>query len=354
MPFNRPTPAELLQRIQAEIDIAFPASDPRLRYSVENVIARILAMVSHEMHGHIAWAAKQILVLTADAPEYIERHADTYKIARKAAAPAKGAVTFTGTNGTVIPASTTVKRSDGAAYETDAEVTIAAGSAIVAVTAAVAGAAGNTAAASKMTLASPIAGAQSTATVNAPGLSAGTDEEDDESLRARVLERIQQPPHGGAAHDYATWAKEVAGVTRAWVYPEQLGLGTVQVIFVMDDKESTIIPDSTEVEAVQAYIDAARPVTADVTVTAPTAVPVDFEIHIQPNTSIVQQAIEDELKDFFKREAEPGGTLYLSRIKEAISTAEGEFAHVLVTPAANIDSDFGALPVLGDLTFEAM
>ena len=353
MPFNRPTPTELLQRIQAEIDIALPTSDPRLRYSVENVIARVLAMVSHEMHGHIAWAAKQILVITADE-ENIDRHADTYGIARKAATPAKGNITLTGTNGTVIPAGTTVKRSDGAEYETDAEVTIAAGSAIAAVTAVTAGASGNTAAASKVTLASPIAGAQSTATVNAPGLSAGTDEETDDRLRARVLERIQQPPHGGAAHDYVTWAKEVAGVTRAWVYPEQLGLGTVQVIFVMDDKEGTIIPDSTEVEAVQDYIDAASPVTADVTVTAPVADAIDFTINISPNTSIVQQAIQAELEDFFKREAEPGGTLYLSRIREAISTAAGEFAHVLVTPSANIVSSFGDLPVLGNITFEAM
>lgn len=198
------------------------------------------------------------------------------------------------------------------------------------------------------------AGAQSTATVNAPGLSAGTDEETDDRLRARVLERIQQPPHGGAAHDYVTWAKEVAGVTRAWVYPEQLGLGTVQVIFVMDDKEGTIIPDSTEVETVQDYIDAACPVTADVTVTAPVADAIDFTINISPNTSIVQQAIQAELEDFFKREAEPGGTLYLSRIREAISTAAGEFAHVLVTPSANIVSSFGDLPVLGNITFEAM
>lgn len=353
MPFNRPTPAELLQRIQAEIEISLPTSDPRLRYSVENIIARVLAMVSHEMHGHISWVSKQILVLTADV-EFIDLHADTYKISRKAATAARGAVTFTGTNATVIPAGTTVKRSDGAEYTTDVEVTVALGVAVASVTAAAAGAVGNTAAASKLTLVSPIAGLQNTATVNAPGLSAGTDEEDDESLRARVLDRIQQPPHGGAAHDYATWAKEVAGVTRVWVYPEQLGLGTVQVLFVMDDKAGTIIPDSTEVETVQEYIDEKRPVTADVTVTAPTAAPVNFEIHISPNTSLVQQAIQAELLDFFKREAEPGGTLYLSRIREAISTAAGEFAHVLVAPAVNIVSDFGDLPVLGTITFEAM
>jgi uncharacterized phage protein gp47/JayE len=350
MPFNRPTPADLLQRIQAEIDIALPGADARLRYSVENVIAKILSMASHELHGHISWAARQILALTAEA-EYLERHAGTYGITRKAATAAKGKITLTGINDTVIPLGTLLKRSDGAEYQTDAEVTVAAGSAIADVTALLAGSAGNTASASKLTLASPIAGMQSAATVNAPGLSSGTDIETDTSLRARLLNRIQQPPHGGAEHDYEAWAKEVAGVTRAWVYPEQLGLGTVQVIFVMDDKVGTIIPDAGEVEDVQSYIDSVRPATADVTVTAPSAEPVDFEINISPNNSLVQAAITAELQDFFKREAIPGGTLFLSRIKQAISTATGEFDHVLVTPSANVVSSFGDLSTLGTITF---
>ena len=51
MPFDRPTPAQLLSRIQAEIDIALPGSDARLRQSVEGIISRVLAMASHEMFG---------------------------------------------------------------------------------------------------------------------------------------------------------------------------------------------------------------------------------------------------------------------------------------------------------------
>lgn len=353
MPFNRPTPTDILQRIQAEIDILLPGADARLRHSVEGVIARVLTMASHEMHGFIAWAVLQILPDTAEA-EYLERHASLWGISRKTATAATGAITFTGTNGTVIPAGTQLKRPDGTEFITDAEVTVAGGNAIAQVTAVVAGAASNTATASKLNLSAPIAGLQNAATVNAPGLSGGTDIETDDSLRGRIIARIQQPPHGGAAHDYVTWATAVPGVTRAWVYPQQLGIGTVMVIFVMDDKVGTIIPDVNEIADVQDYIDTQRPATADVTVAAPTPVPVDFEIHIQPFNSIIQAAITAELQDFFRREAIPGGTLYLSRIKEAISAAAGEFAHVLVSPAANVVSDFGDLSTLGVITFEEM
>ena len=68
----------------------------------------------------------------------------------------------------------------------------------------------------------------------AGGLAAGSDAETDESLRARVLRRIQKPPQGGAGYDYVAWALEVPGVTRAWVYPAEMGLGTVTVRFVRD------------------------------------------------------------------------------------------------------------------------
>lgn len=353
MPFKRPTPTEIQQRISAEIDIALTGADPRLRNSVENVIARVVTLASHEQFGYISWAALQILPDTAEA-EFLERHANLWGITRKDATYATGSVVFTGTNATVIPAGTVLKRADGAEFTTNADVTITAGTATATVTASTAGAAGNTAEASKLTMAAPAAGVQTSVTVSAPGLSAGADTESDDSLRARIIARIQKPPHGGAAHDYETWALEVSGVTRAWVYPEQLGVGTVEVMFVMDNKDGTIIPDATEVEAVQAYIDSQRPATADALVAAPTPVAVDFEVHIKPATLIIQNAIKAELEDFFKREAVPGGTLYLSRIDEAISTAAGEFSHILITPNASVVSAFGELSVLGDVTFEEM
>lgn len=354
MPFERPSPSEIMQRLQAEMDAALPGADARLRHSVENVLARMITMSAHEMHGFLQWMARQIHPATADM-EFLEfRHAELRGITRKPATTASGEVILTGVNGTIVEAGSIFKRADDAEYVLDADVTIAGGTGTGTVTASEAGADGNAVAESKLTLTSPVGGVQSVGLVGVDGLTGGNDIEDDDSLRARVIRRWQQPPQGGAKHDYVDWALEVPGVTRAWSYPLQLGDGTVQLIFVMDNKEDTIIPTAPEVATVQDYIDEKRPATADVFVSAPTPVALDFEVHLNPNTAAIQAAVTAELQDFIRREAEPGGELFLSRISEAISAASGEFAHVLVSPAANVVTAFGEISVLGDITFEAL
>jgi uncharacterized phage protein gp47/JayE len=235
-------------------------------------------------------------------------------------------------------------------YTTDAEATISGGLAMIAVTAVEGGQAGNAAAASSLSFDTPIAGVSVSATVDAAGLTAGADIEADDDLRARLLARIQTPPHGGAAHDYIAWALEVAGVTRAWVYPAELGLGTITVRFVRDDDASPI-PDAAEVLAVQAYIDSVRPVTAVVTVAAPIAVPLNFTIDITPDTAAIRAAIEAELRDLLLREAEPGATILLSHIREAISLATGESDHILTAPAANVTHTTGEMATFGAITW---
>lgn len=350
MPFTRPTLAELIDRAASDIETRLPGTDARLRRSNLGVLARIHAGSTHGLYGYLDWLALQLMPDTAEA-EHLARWAGIWGVTRKAAAAATGNVTFTGTNGTVIPTGTLIQRADGAQFATNAEGTISAESAAIAVTATVAGADGNTAASTSLTLVSPITGINTATTVASGGLSGGSDEEDDESLRDRLLARIQQPPHGGASFDYASWALEVSGVTRAWVYPQELGLGTVTVRFVRDD-DASIIPDAGEVATVQAYIDSKRPVTAAVTVVAPTVVPLDFEISgLNPNNTTVKAAIEAELEDLLRREAEPGGTILISHIREAISVAAGEYDHVLVSPTANITHTTGQLATMGTITW---
>jgi uncharacterized phage protein gp47/JayE len=350
MPFNRPTPEQILRRIQAEIDILLPNGDPRLRYSVENVIARVVTLSSYELHGYIQWISKQILVDTAET-EILERHAGMWGLARKGATAAIGTVSFTGTNGAVIPAGTTLIRSDNTEYVSTADATIQAGTADVPVMASVKGVTGNTEAGITLSFSSPVPGVNSDGAVTAFGITAGTNQEDDYSLRVRTLERIQQPPQGGAEHDYVAWSKAISGVTRVWVHPMQLGVGTVSVTFAMDNKVDTIIPSEDEVGLVQAALNSQRPTTATVYVFAPEAVSVDLEINIFPNTVAVRESIQTEIEAFFKREAAPGGTLYISRLREVISFAAGEFRHELILPAADITMEYGDLATVGNITW---
>ena len=94
------------------------------------------------------------------------------------------------------------------------------------------GASGNLPDDTSLTIAPPLDGVSSA--VIARNLTGGTDTETDEQLRARILQRIQNPPMGGSAADYVAWALAVPGVTRAWAAPEQ-GPGTITVRFLMDD-----------------------------------------------------------------------------------------------------------------------
>lgn len=353
MPYKRDTPAEIKKRIEADMASASPAGDVKLRWSVESVFAGAIAMVAHLIYGYIDWLSRQILPDTAD-DEFMVRHANIWSLTKKGATNATGPVIFTGINGSTVTAGAILKRADDVEYILNADVTIAAGTGTGTVTCQTAGATGNAIAGVKLTLTSPTPGIQSEVTVAAGELKLGVDQERNEALSLRVLERIQQPPHGGAAHDYIAWAKEVAGVTRAWAYPNQYGRGTVGVTFVMDEKTGTIIPVTEEVTTVQNHIDSVRPTGADVTVFAPTAVPVNFEINITPNTEAVRAAIAAEIADLFQREAQPGGTLYISRLREAVSIAAGEYDHVLVAPAANVVMDFGQMPVVGSYTWDTV
>ncbi|MBF0247136.1 MAG: baseplate J/gp47 family protein, partial [Alphaproteobacteria bacterium] len=303
MPFQRPPLEALIRAAEAEIEATLPGADASLRRTVLGVLARVLAGGEHGLYGYLDFIVRQALPDTAES-EYLDRHADVWGIVRKAAAFAAGAVDFTGVNGTVIAEGTELKRADGVKYATAAEATIAGGSATVAVVAVAAGSAGLANAGQTLTLTTPIAGVDSAATIAAGGLIAGADQETDPALLIRLLARIQQPPHGGADFDYPSWALAVAGVTRAWVYAQELGIGTVTVRFMMDATYADGIPLAADVAAVQAAIDAVRPVTADVTVVAPVAVPLSFTISgLNPATQAVKDAIEAELKDLIRREA---------------------------------------------------
>lgn len=357
MPFKRPTPQEISKRLQVEIDQLATSGDARLRNTVEGVLARVLAMASHELFGFIDWISKQILPITADE-ENLDRHSTIWKVPRKLATKASGTVKFTGANSIMVPAGTVLRRSDDVEYMVLLDTAITAGIANCKVAAIMPGVTGNSPIGTKMTLTSPIAGVVSEAVVlddgSGNGLTGGTEIEGNDDLRDRILSRIQTPPHGGAKADYEAWALEVPGVTRAWPYPQQSGRGTVDLTFVMDNKPGSVIPSANEVQAVQAHLEVKRPMTADVTVFAPTPVPVNFEIKLSPFSLAVQNAIKVELEAFFKREAKPGGTLLISRIREAISTAAGEYDHQLVTPSENIPMEYGHMPIVGAFTWSAI
>ena len=344
--YSRPTLSEIVTRTRADL-VSRLSADDILRRADADVYARVLAGLAHGLYGYVDWLANQIIYDTAEA-EFLARWASIWGVTRKPASTATGSVTFAVSSGAVIPSGTLLQALDGVQYQTTADATVTVPTATASVAALVAAAAGNRTTGQTLTLTSPIVGVQSSATAGA--LTGGADLESDDDLRARLIDRIQQPPHGGDAHDYVTWALEVPGVTRAWCFPLELGEGTVTVRFVRDD-DASLIPDAGEVAAVQAYIDALRPVTAAVTVVAPTAVPLAFSIAVAPDTTAVKAAVQAELSDLIAREAKPGGTISLSHIRAAISAAAGEDNYTMSAPSADVTNTAGNMTTLGTITW---
>lgn len=352
MAFQRPTLTQLISRVETDLQTRMPDQKGGiLRRSVLGVIARVMAGVAHMLHGFLEWLSRQFLPDTSES-EWLVRHASLFGISRRAETAATGSVTFTGSDGATIPQGTTLVRNDGTEFTTDEGGTISGGEASIDVTASEAGTEGNTDEGVTLSLASPINSVDSEATVDSGGISGGTEDESDDDLRARLLQRMRNTPQGGAENDYERWALEVAGVTRAWVYPQNSGAGTVGVTFVMDNQAGSIIPGGSKVTEVQEYIDERRPVTAAVTVFAPSAVALDFTIALTPDTTAVRDAVEAELKDMLVRDAEPGGTILYSRIREAISIAAGETDHDLVSPTDDVTHSTGEIAVFGSITWQ--
>ncbi|PLX49105.1 MAG: baseplate J protein [Desulfobulbaceae bacterium] len=358
MGFDRPTIPALKDRVNADIDGYVAGVEPRLRRSLTGAQAKAEVGLAHGLHGHIAYAAKQILPTMADEQHFGE-HASWWGVGRNPATAAGGVVDVVGTDGAVIPVGRVLQRGDGVQYTVDAEVVVAGGVASPVVTCVAPGQDGNALAGTSLTFVTPVSGVQSAATVGAGGLTGGTDIEELEDWRDRLVERVQDPPQGGSLADYVLWAKEVSGVTRVWPFGNWVGPGTVGVFFVRDD-DADFIPDAAEVQAVKDHIDTVRQVgMKGLYVMAPEVVAVDMTIKLEPNTSVVQAAVTAEIEDFFRREAQVedgggSGTLKLSRIREAISLADGETDHELVVPAANPTFTPGQIAKLGVITYQGL
>lgn len=349
MPLQTPTLRELVERIRSDIEGELSDVNATLRRSNARIMSIGLAGAFYGVYGFARWVKRQLFVETCDV-EILPIYGRRYKVPQNEATFAEYDIEITGTDGETLSSGTKWQREDGAKYTTDADATISSGTAIVKVIADTAGADSNLDAGDELTIVQPVAGINNTATVQSGGKD-GADEEDPEVWRDRILDKIRSFKE----EDYVVWAREVAGVTRAWAFPHRTGLGYVDVTFARDDDGSgsgtDIIPDASEVTEVQDHIDSKRPPTAKANVFAPAALTIDFEIAATPDTQEVRDAIEAQLKDLIRRDGGPEKTVLHSRMREAISTAPGEEDHDLNAPTTDQTATSGELHVMGTITW---
>ncbi|PHM77484.1 baseplate J/gp47 family protein [Xenorhabdus cabanillasii] len=210
-------------------------------------------------------------------------------------------------------------------FESTDDAHVAAGDSLVPVTAIEAGRQGNTAEGVPLELISPVVNVQTQA--RSQYIGGAAEQESIDSLRSRLLFRVQYPPSGGNQHDYELWALEVPGVTRAWCLPRYRGHGTVGVMFVMDE-EPDIFPGTADLNRVKDYLTGQyiNPVTnqvegkttgVELIVMSPTAKVINLIIRLSPNTEEVRAAVKANLKIYLES-LRPSGLAYPSEIRATI------------------------------------
>lgn len=197
---------------------------------------RPTALVAAEIAEYLLPEVIRLIFPETAYGEFLDSHARTRGITRRAATAATGKINITGAVSTIIPSGSlfsteSINDEPSVDYETIESATIPEdGTVTVGIRCTKTGTIGNVQAGTITVVASKITGL--TAISNAEELSGGTEEEDDESLQERILEydKSQGDSYTGSIADYKRWAKSVPGVGDATVVPAEDDTGIVTII----------------------------------------------------------------------------------------------------------------------------
>lgn len=389
MPYARPTLSDLRTRIWSDITGAASGIVMLLQKAVLRVLGTVFAGAVSGLYGYLDWIANQAVPFTSE-DEYLAAWGALKNVYLEAAVPTELQVGFTNcAPGAAVDENVSITRQDNTQYLTVGNATVAAdGTVTLTVQAVIAGSAANCSVGVQLSLGQSVDGMQSTGTVTAI-VTEGADVETQDSFRGRVIDAFQEPAQGGDANDYVTWARAVAGVTRAWCTPNGFGAGTVVVYFMMDEAEASnggfpqgadgvsqydqgpngqprgVIATGDQLEVADALIDE-QPVTALVYLCSPIKNAIGFTISgLSAAGSTTQSAVESELSDLFYRNGVPKGTINWSDITAAVSSVTGTSGYLItavtstvsgtttdLAPNANLVMSAGELPVLGTVNFD--
>lgn len=212
----------------------------------------------------------------------------------------------------------------------------------------------------ELKLQSPIVGVDDSLFVDAGRLGGGADQESDDQLQVRMLDQIQNPIAHFNVSDIQKKAREVPGVTRVFVFEITPALGQVTIQF-MRDNDLNPIPAGAEITDVKDKILEIKPANtgdADVIVSAPVGVSVDFTFTaLSPNTVTMQDSITANLQQFFAEDTAIGVDIleiaYESTIFNTIDLETGERleSFTLSVPSGDVVIAPGEIGILGAIVY---
>ncbi|MGB3341335.1 MAG: baseplate J/gp47 family protein [bacterium] len=264
-------------------------------------------------------------------------------VSRKAAKKATGYVRFTGAQSTEVPEGTVCSTDPDidpiVECLTTAQKTIpAAGYIDVPVEAKVAGEEGNIEAGKIIYLPQSIAGV--TAINNLYAITGGADQEEDESLRKRIVLRWYALSYGGCEESFRSWALEVEGVAEAHAVACPLGPGTVKLFIWSKNEVGNLIPGSSElIDDVQNFIDERKPICTSVIIAQPTGILVDVFVTLEVLSGYVFSTVNENVRSaiiIFCNTLGVGDDLIVAQLLAAIMAVEGVKDTKIGTPKDNI------------------
>ncbi|ADQ06520.1 Baseplate J family protein [Caldicellulosiruptor hydrothermalis 108] len=289
--------------------------------------------------------------------EYLDMKAQEFGLERKPAAKATGKVTFYGQAGTIIPQGTKVAtestgEAEGIVFITLNEAVIGQdGTVTVDIEAETAGTQGNVVAGAIKLLLDPVDGV--TAVTNTQATTGGTDAEDDESLRQRILAKARNPVTSGNVNHYKQWALEVAGVGDVKVFQLWSGPGTVKVVIIDSNKQ----PASADLDnAVYQHIEENRPIGAQVTVVSAQPLTINVSATIVRDTNYTLEQVitnvRSKITEYLKSIAFKQSYVSYAQIGSLILDSEGvlDYSNLTINGGtANIVIGDEQVAVLGEV-----
>lgn len=355
MPYDIPPLRKLIT--DGEKDIAYELDLEKLPpVCVEKALNTAFSTQVRDLYDHQSWIKDQIIPSPKSEDDTIIQEAAYEGVIRKQASFALGPATFTST--APLTADTRMQSDSNQVYSVTASGPVIDGRVTVIIKAEDAGVAGNLQEGDVLTLLSPVPGTGSTGQVASGGITGGADIEPVSELLDRLLYRKRNPPVGGALHDYVIWAREMAGVSRAWAWDMWHGPCTVGLAWLYDGRED-ILPTAADLTAMEHYLfrhkDPAsgqyvgKPGGIEVWPVMLTLKTVPLSIRLTPDSDATRKAVQTSLLTLQKTIA-PGQPLPVSSLRTAIGIAAG-VTDYLLNVTADITCDVDELVTLGEITW---
>lgn len=227
------------------------------------------------------WALTQSFPQSA-AGKYLDYHGQLRGITRKSGHKAGGILRFKIDSARAeplrVPAGTVCTTAGLVRFVTTEDALIRAGAlyADAAAEAEIVGTAGNVPAERITNMTRAPVGV--TGVTNPAAFAGGSGEEDDESLRERILDSFIRLPNGANAAFYELRALSHPGVEAVRVIPRHQGIGTVGVVV----SGAGGVPEQALLQEIQDDLDSVREIAVDVTVMAPELERMDLAVRILP------------------------------------------------------------------------